>query len=404
MTHLKELLQTVVNTFLHNPNQFASGGLLLMAIGAVGASLRAVPKKIWDWVEHQTTVTLSITDDQKAFYWLKIWLENQRIMKRTRHLDVFNRGAENVVLVPAPGHHWMLYKGRILSVTITRSDTKQMNQPGNYAPMQRAETMTFKTIGRRQTVFRNLMADVEKCFKKNKEKKPELYAWGGWGEWEELHAFAPRPLDTVILPEADKTRVVKELEKFRNDREWYTKMGIPYRKGLLFYGPPGTGKTSLVSGLASHFNCNIYIMKLLDMNDAGLVQAAKNVEPNSLLILEDIDSVSSTHDRSKKKEGEGDEKSKGVTLSGLLNVMDGLLSPAGAIFIMTTNHKEKLDPALIRPGRVDLELHVTYARPEQKQQLYNRFFPGECPAEYLEREMSMADLQQALMARKLGLS
>jgi mitochondrial chaperone BCS1 len=83
-----------------------------------------------------------------------------------------------------------------------------------------------------------------------------------------------------------------------------------------------------------------------------------------------------------------------------LNVMDGLLSPYGAIFILTTNHKESLDTALIRPGRVDLQLCITYANDKQKQTLYNRFFEGACLAKYLDKRMTIADLQQALMIEK----
>jgi len=84
--------------------------------------------------------------------------------------------------------------------------------------------------------------------------------------------------------------------------------------------------------------------------------------------------------------------------------LDGLLSPYGAIFILTTNHKEALDAALVRPGRVDLQLLITYANAKQKQTLYNRFFEGTCPQKYLDKRLTMADLQQNLMVDKRGVS
>jgi len=396
MTHIKELIQTLINTFLHNPNQFASGGLLLMAIGALGASLRKIPSDIWSWVVHQTTVSMSLTDDQRAFYWVKMWLENQRLMKRVRHIDIYNHGTEKYVVVPAPGHHWMLYRGRILSITITRTEEKKM--AGSYTSTVRPETITFKTVGRKQAIFRQMMEDVKAHFVKQEEKKPELYAWGSWSEWQKVHAYQPRSLDTVILSKDDKERTLREITAFRDSREWYRQMGIPYRKGLLFYGPPGTGKTSFVTGLSSHFKSNVYILKLADMTDATLCEAVKGVEPNSFLIVEDIDGIAAAHNRN-KKEKEGKEKN--VTLSGLLNVLDGLLSPAGAVFILTTNHKEKLDPALTRPGRVDLQLHMTYADNQQKKALWNRFFTGDCPEKYVTKKMTMAELQQELMNKRL---
>jgi chaperone BCS1 len=390
---LKRMAQGAVNTFLHNPNQFASGGLFLMAIGSVGALLRNVPVKIWNWLVHQTTVTMTITDDQKAYHWMKIWIESQRIMKRVRHLDVINRGTSDYRLLPAPGHHWMLYKHRILSVNITRTEEKKLGQT------VRSEVITFKTLGRRQNIYREMMQDVFARFVKQEEKKPELYAWGNWGEWQQIHSYRPRPLDSVIMPKGDKEKFIRDIEAFKKNREWYTQMGIPYRKGYLFYGPPGTGKTSLVTGLSSYFNANVYILKLADMSDATLREAANGTEPGSFLIMEDIDCVTASSKRIVKKNN-GDKKNNGVTLSGLLNVLDGLLSPDGAIFIMTTNHIEKLDPALKRPGRTDIKLLITYADKEQKQALYHRFFQDECPDEYLNKQMTMAALQQVLMEKK----
>lgn len=395
MIHLKELLHEAINSFLHNPNQFASGGLFLMAIGAVGALLRKIPNQIWTWLVHQTTVTLSITDDQKAYSWLKIWIENQRIMKRTRHMDVMNRGSEKYAIVPAPGHHWMLYKNRILSAQFHRTEEKIMAD-GYKA---RSESVTLKTLGRKQDIFRKMMEEIHGMFIKNEEKKPELYAWGNWGEWRELHSYAPRPIDSVIMPKGDKERVIKDIETFRTNRNWYTEMGIPYRKGYLFYGPPGTGKTSLVTGLSSHFSSNVYMLKLSDMSDTSLREAVTGVEPNSFLVIEDIDCLKASHKQVKKTDS--DSKRAGVTLSGLLNVIDGVFSPPGAIFVMTTNHKEKLDPALIRPGRVDLQLNITYASSDQKKAMYRRFFESkECPQKYLDKRMTMAELQQSLMEEK----
>lgn len=390
MNFLKELIQGFTNTLLHNPNQFASGGILLMALGAVGAMLRKIPTDIWNWTVHQLTVTMTITDDQKAYFWLKQWVETQRLMKRIRHIDVMNRGSEKYALVPAPGHHWMLYHKRILSLTFHRTEEKIMAD----GYKSRSESVTLKTLGRKQTIFREMMADIHGTFVKQEEKKPELYAWGNWGEWRNLHAYAPRPLDSVILPSSDKERIIKDIQAFRISRDWYTNMGISYRKGYLFYGPPGTGKTSLVTGLSSHFNSNVYMLKLSDMSDTSLREAVTSVEPNSFLVIEDIDCIKASHKRTKSKD---DAKKSGVTLSGLLNVIDGVFSPPGAIFVLTTNHRDRLDPALIRPGRIDLQLHITYATKEQKQKLYERFSAGDCPEKYLDKQMTMADLQQILM-------
>src|SRR5258708_34026656 len=104
------------------------------------------------------------------------------------------------------------------------------------------------------------------------------------------------------------------------------------------------------------------MLKLSDMSDTSLREAITGVEANSFFVIEDVDCI---HASRKRTETEKGDKKSGVTLSGLLNVVDGLFSPPGAIFVMTTNHREKLDPALIRPGRIDLQLHITYTTNNQ---------------------------------------
>ena len=64
-----------------------------------------------------------------------------------------------------------------------------------------------------------------------------------------------------------------------------------------------------------------------------------------------------------------------VTLSGLLNVLDGFYAPSNVLFVMTTNHIEALDEALLRPGRIDYKLYLGKATRRQKLELYCRFFP-----------------------------
>jgi chaperone BCS1 len=94
----------------------------------------------------------------------------------------------------------------------------------------------------------------------------------------------------------------------------------------------------------------------------------------------------------------------GVTLSGLLNVLDGFAAPTGVLFVMTTNYVEKLDPALLRPGRIDYKLYLGKASDRQKVELYLRFFPESSEAEaweFIEAGRSaetMAEFQGLLLA------
>ena len=98
---------------LSGQNQFASGGLLLMVIGSVGAFLRGVPEQLWSWLVQQTTMMITVSDDDDSFVWVKEWFLEQKFLKRIRRVDLDTslRGAE-MALIPAPGRHFF-WRGRL---------------------------------------------------------------------------------------------------------------------------------------------------------------------------------------------------------------------------------------------------------------------------------------------------
>lgn len=296
----------------------------------------------------------------------------------------------------------MWYNGRALSVAFERiNDTK-----GD----ERRESVSFTTIGRNQKFFRDMLSEIRgKEESRKKEIVPTLFVWRK--SWTEIEPYRPRSLDTVILPDSLKKALIKDIENFHKSEQWYIDMGIPYHRGYLFEGLAGTGKTSLVIGLSSYFKSRVCVLKISEMSDATLAEAAESLQPNSFVVMEDIDCVDvagtrkkdDEDDEDKNKESSSQTKSSpfNVSLSGLLNVLDGILAPSGTLFFMTTNHVEKLDPALIRPGRVDFRRKFDYATSGQKTELYDRFFPGKViPDSLLHRQLTMAELQQILMEQR----
>lgn len=396
---MSHLIQSIYQYLLHNQNQFASGGLLLMVVGAIGAVLRKIPQKIWEWIVGQVTLNITINDDNKAFFWLKQWFDSQRRMKTIRRVDVYTPTDDEYIFNPAPGGHWMWYKNRPIHVTLTRNEEKK----DKYA--KRSESFGIRTLGRNQTFLREFVDEIFQTYVKKQTGKPRLYFWAKqWGEyrWVEQTPYVPRPLETVILDADLKDKILQDIQTFQKSKRWYAEMGIPYHRGYLFYGPPGTGKTSLVVGLSSHFCSKVYLLKLSDMTDSSLLDAVSRVEPNGMIVMEDVDCMSSTRARREEdEEGDGVKSIFGVTLSGLLNVLDGLSAPCGVLFFMTTNQVEKLDSALIRPGRIDVKLSIGEATDSQKRELFNRFFPDQiAPDEILDKSSTMAELQEHLLRQR----
>ena len=394
-----------IHTLLHTAlsgNQFASGGMLLMALGAVGASLRKVPAIIWAHMVRQGTISVTIVDGIPPFDWCKEWYVEQEHCKRSRRIDM----APTSEFVLAPGKHWFFYKGRPLWVEFTRT-TDDHNVSG-----KRLESFTLTTVGRSQSYFRDLTKELWLSHSRREEEKPALFIRDNG--WDEIGSYKPRLLNTVILPQEQKDRVINDLEQFRKSQNWYESMGIPYHRGYLLHGPPGTGKTSFVTALSSHFKNRVYLIDLNMQTDDTLAHAVRYCHKGSFIVLEDVDCC--TKKRIKKETRNNAEAPtptpaaeasvKGVTLSGLLNVLDGIQSPSGVAFFMTTNHVEALDVALLRPGRVDLQEYIGPASAEQKTQLYFAFFPEdtkEAAAEFIGRAteaLTMASMQGELLKER----
>src|SRR4029077_18806609 len=402
----------LLKTMLSGQNAFASGGLMLMIIGGLSVYLRAVPEKLWRWIVGQTTMVITVKDDDAAFVWVKEWFLEQKFLARIRRVDLdTTMRSERVALIPAPGSHWFWYGGRPYVVYFYRSEEARERMA------RRAESLTFRTIGRKRSVLQHFVDDVVACHVRRLGVQSSLYAYNEG--WDLVEGYAPRLLDSVILLPGEMEHLVQDIDNFRKSKRRYARLGVPYHRGYLFYGPPGTGKTSLVSALAAHFGLAIYAINLTVFDDRSLMNAINQVSPNSIMLFEDIDCIQSSNARvpSKACTNDGarspDTKNNvaarnGVTLSGLLNVLDGFYAPTNVLFMMTTNRIEVLDEALLRPGRIDYKLYLGKASDSQKIELYRRFFPSVSQFEaeaYVEAHAwteTMAEFQGLLLGVEQG--
>jgi chaperone BCS1 len=392
---------------LAGSNQFASGGLLLMILGGLSVWLRAVPERIWYWIVRQTTMVVTVKDEDDAFIWVKEWFLEQKFLKHVRHLDLDTsvRG-EKVAMLPAPGKHWFWFDGWPFEVWFSRTEG------AGESYKRRIESFTFRTPGRNRAILERLVRAIAECH--NRKMGVQSYLWIYDDGWEYVPGYSPRLLESVVLDGNERDLLLEDVARFLGSRQRYQRLGVPYHRGYLFYGPPGTGKTSLVSALGCHFGLSIYVVKLAEFNDRSLTNAVSRIPFRSIVLFEDIDCAKSRESRTAKSSSSGEAKDEGsaltlgVTLSGLLNVLDGFHAPTGALYVMTTNHISKLDQALLRPGRIDYRLYLGKASDEQKVELYRRFFPETSEEEacmFVERAVSaetMAEFQGLLLALEQG--
>jgi hypothetical protein len=222
---------------------------------------------------------------------------------------------------------------------------------------------TAQTLEGRQAV----LAAITSALARNRaaQRTPAFRMLGPYG-WDRLEDLPPRPMESVILPDGQAEGLRDDLARFLASEQDYTRRGIPWHRGYLFSGPPGTGKTSIARALAGAFGLDLWYLPLSDVRkDGELLRLAARVSPRSVLLLEDVDVFKAATERT------DDGK---ATLSGLLNALDGIATPHGLVTIMTTNDMGALDPAVIRPGRVDLVEQFGPATPGQLARMISHWY------------------------------
>src|SRR5437763_13853346 len=148
----------ILKSMLTGQNAFASGGLLLMIIGGLSVYLRAVPERLWQWTVGQTTMMITVKDDDAAFVWVKEWFLEQKFLKRIRRLDLDTTlRNERIAMIPAPGKHWFWYVRRPFEVWFSR--TENTRERGG----RRTESLTFRTFGRERASLQRFVDDVVQC-------------------------------------------------------------------------------------------------------------------------------------------------------------------------------------------------------------------------------------------------
>jgi chaperone BCS1 len=234
------------------------------------------------------------------------------------------------------------------------------------------ETITLTTLYTHRNIFEKIFAEAHQLAQQRTEGKTIIYNSMG-ADWKQFgEPKRKRPLESVVLERGVKERIVEDLQAFIEARTWYLDRGIPYRRGYLLYGPPGTGKSSFIQALAGHLDFNIAILNVSErgLTDDRLNHLLTKVPQRTIVLLEDADAAFIN----RRTPGEDGYAGATVTFSGLLNALDGVASGEERIIFLTTNHIERLDEALVRPGRIDMTVRLGDATVWQIEQLWDRFY------------------------------
>ncbi|XP_033283550.2 mitochondrial chaperone BCS1 isoform X2 [Orcinus orca] len=347
-------LSDFVLTLKDNPYFGAGFGLVgvgtALALARKGAQLGLVAFR------RHYMITLEVPARDRSYAWLLSWLT--RHSTRTQHLSVetsylqheSGRISTKFEFVPSPGNHFIWYQGKWIRVQ--RSREMQMIDLQTGTPW---ESVTFTALGTDRKVFFNILEEARELALQQEEGKTVMYTAVG-SEWRPFgYPRRRRPLTSVVLEQGLADRIVRDIREFIDNPKWYTDRAL--------------------AGELQHSIC------LLSLTDSSLSDDRLNhllsVAPQqSLVLLEDVDAAFLSRDLA----AENPVKYQGLgrlTFSGLLNALDGVASTEARIVFMTTNHVDRLDPALIRPGRVDLKEYVGHCSRWQLTQMFQRFYPGQ---------------------------
>ncbi|KAA1473996.1 P-loop containing nucleoside triphosphate hydrolase protein [Dentipellis sp. KUC8613] len=283
------------------------------------------------------------------------------------------------------------YKGRWISIQRTKEEDRWATDKS---------TIRLTILSRNRKDLDVIIAEARRIYRAWRNGSITIYmADSTSSEWQDVSSRPKRPLNSIILDAGVRELIFNDAKDFLRSKKWYTTRGIPFRRGYLLYGAPGSGKTSLIHGLAGELGLDIYNISLskAGLDDSALHTLISALPERCIALMEDIDAAF-THGLTRETAGteldsqgrpggsdkEDDERKPGVakidskdtriTLSGLLNALDGISAQEGRLLFATTNRYTVLDPALIRPGRMDVHVEFRLASQYQAREMFRRFF------------------------------
>ncbi|KAF7365564.1 hypothetical protein MVEN_00429700 [Mycena venus] len=381
------------NTWIYG---YVVDGIRYLAAGAVVDAVRRAFVWLYQRVKLRYSTSAEFVLGDPSYEWIVLFLTENNVWQNSRDFRVTSKSSKLVYGVSVSADPEILGSADYVP---TYESPQLFRWRGYWVEVQRYRAQIQGTGGQPQqtaaiflTVFtRNLsvLSELVEEAHQGYQNKIKPYvtifladspSYGGSFLWN-VKRKPHRPIESIILPEGTLDDLINDARRFFSSEPWYHRAGIPHRRGYLLYGPPGTGKSSTIHAVAGILNLEIHSFSLSSafVDDAFLQRATATIPKRSIVLVEDIDcALPSREDDDDSDVGSpvrhDRPRRSGVTLSGLLNMIDGIGSEEGKLFFATTNYIDRLDPALMRPGRIDRRIRYTLATGAQARGLYERLF------------------------------
>ncbi|KAF8555862.1 P-loop containing nucleoside triphosphate hydrolase protein [Imleria badia] len=407
--------------------------LRLVVIGGTVETARRASLSAWNGFVDSFFLTAHFSQEDYPYDWLMHWLSKQPAWGRSREFEittrtitrngltqstagdleddededededalVHGRRKRKVAFIPSlDTTHTIYYHGHWLRITRTK----------RYPDYSHGTSLRISVVARNNDILKKLVLEAKREYEKDAEHRVHIYmADTTYGCWRWNGARQKRPMSSIVLQPGVKDMLLADCRDFLCSEDWYAERGIPFRRGYLLHGVPGSGKTSLIHSLAGELSLDIYVVSLSSkgMSDNTLTTLMGHVPSRSvyvclllrghaelldfrcILLLEDLDAaftrsvsrdssstgVPTTSSSTTTPNNNDTNDGSTLSLSGLLNSLDGVAAAEGRLLFATTNHIERLDPALSRPGRMDVWVNFTHATKWQAEGIFKCFFP-----------------------------
>lgn len=367
-------------------NEFAAGAVIAGLMGTITYSLRQLPQSAFNLLIKHTTTSLELNSTNDSYHYFAKYLQDEGFANKSRFIKVGNGrwGRDENIKQIGYGTQvfWINWHTPVLITSYKEDSTSS----------EVKEFLTLKKIGRDHKFFNNMLTHIDT--KSQDENSTKFYRFTD-GYQSLITAQPKRRMETVALTNDTLRQLYNAIDSFVSKEQWYIKHQIPYQLGILLYGPPGTGKTSLIKAIAAYMKQDICYVD----SDVALTGAAQIVN-DAIIVAEEADTLC-MESRSTGTQSELPDNNVPIAagqtvapprkptseidmlmdsfdkkiLGKILNALDGIISNHGRVIILTTNHVDVLDPALLRPGRIDLQLEIGYVCEETFNQFLSRFFP-----------------------------
>lgn len=386
--------------------------LKLFIIGGVIEFCRRIVVQSYHTVYNWFFITAVFMEDDESFDWIMVWLLKHTSWTNARDVQISTRSfglKSNAVLIPGeededpsavvsgdrplsyiPSYsssHTFWYKRHWCRVSRLQKDGAQWYKT-------KEEYLEMCILAWDQQILNRLLLEAKRAYKSAQENSISVYVSDPQHGWRHVTTRPKRPLSSIVLDPGIKDLLIEDAQDFLENKNWYAVRGIPFRRGYLLHGAPGSGKTSIIHSLAGELGLDIYIVSLSrsGMDDSSLNECISELPEKCIALMEDIDAAFTTplnRDLSNDGSNSGgsntstpppqvqqqqQDRVTRITLSGLLNALDGVAAQEGRLLFATTNKYESLDPALTRPGRMDLHIEFKLASKYQARELYRCFF------------------------------